>query len=97
VRQDLIIEPLVDQNGFKHVSLPGGAAATRHVVLTTPMAQKQSHVVLLGDSIVDNVAYTRGAPDVLTHLRSLLPGGWRATLLIVSAMTSTGTAVHVLY
>jgi hypothetical protein len=31
------------------------------------------HVVLLGDSIFDNRSYTAGAPDVITHLGSLLP------------------------
>jgi hypothetical protein len=41
------------------------------------------HVVLLGDSIFDNGAYTRGGPDVVTQLRSLLPHGWSATLLAV--------------
>lgn len=39
------------------------------------------HVVLLGDSIFDNQAYTGGEPDVVTHLRRLLPAPWRATLL----------------
>jgi hypothetical protein len=39
------------------------------------------HVVLLGDSILDNGAYISGGPDVLTHLRGMLPAGWRATLL----------------
>ncbi len=39
------------------------------------------HLALLGDSILDNGAYTSGGPDVVTHLRSLLPAGWRATLL----------------
>ena len=39
------------------------------------------HLVLLGDSILDNGAYTSGGPDVVTHLRGLLPAGWRATLL----------------
>lgn len=42
-----------------------------------------SHVVLLGDSIFDNQAYTRGEPDVVHHLRDLLPEGWKATLLAV--------------
>jgi hypothetical protein len=55
------------------------------------MAQ-QPHIVLLGDSIFDNAAYTRGAPDVLTHLRSLLPDGWRATLCAVDGATSRGLA-----
>jgi hypothetical protein len=38
------------------------------------------HVVLLGDSIFDNGAYTSGGPDVVTQLREILPAGWRATL-----------------
>jgi lysophospholipase L1-like esterase len=41
------------------------------------------NVVLLGDSIFDNGAYTRGGPDVVTQLRALLPQGWSATLLAV--------------
>ncbi len=39
------------------------------------------HLALLGDSILDNAAYTSGGPDVITHLRGILPAGWRATLL----------------
>lgn len=39
------------------------------------------HVVLLGDSIFDNAAYTGREPDVVQHLRSILPFGWQATLL----------------
>ncbi len=31
------------------------------------------HIVLLGDSVFDNAAYTRGEPDVADHLRALLP------------------------
>lgn len=49
-----------------------------------------AHVALLGDSILDNSAYTRGEPDVLTHLRTLLPPSWRATLCAVDGAT-TGT------
>jgi hypothetical protein len=41
------------------------------------------HVVLLGDSIFDNAAYTTGGPDVITQLSQLLPDGWRASLLAV--------------
>jgi GDSL-like lipase/acylhydrolase family protein len=41
------------------------------------------HIVLLGDSIFDNGAYTRGGPDVITQLRHLLPPGWSGTLLAV--------------
>jgi hypothetical protein len=37
------------------------------------------HVALLGDSILDNIAYTSGGPDVVTQLQSMLPsaGGRR--------------------
>src|SRR5688500_14337329 len=41
------------------------------------------HVVLLGDSIFDNGAYVSGGPDVVAHLRAMLPRGWEATLLAV--------------
>lgn len=41
------------------------------------------HVVLLGDSIFDNAAYTGGGPDVVIQLREVLPPGWAATLLAV--------------
>ena len=41
------------------------------------------HVVLLGDSIFDNGAYTGGEPDVLAHLKSLLAPQWRASLCAV--------------
>ena len=47
-----------------------------------------SHVVLLGDSIFDNAAYTRGEPDVITHLESVLPRGARATLCAVDGATT---------
>jgi hypothetical protein len=41
------------------------------------------HVVLLGDSIFDNAAYTGGGPDVVTQLRQIIPDGWVASLLAV--------------
>jgi hypothetical protein len=55
---------------------------------------QQSHVALLGDSIFDNGAYTRGAPDVVTHLRRLVPAGWLATLCAVDGATSRGLATQ---
>lgn len=45
------------------------------------------HVALLGDSIFDNGAYTGGEPDVVWHLRAMLPDGWQATLLAVDGST----------
>jgi hypothetical protein len=46
------------------------------------------HVVLLGDSIFDNAAYTRGEPDVITHLRRILPRTVTASLLAVDGATT---------
>jgi lysophospholipase L1-like esterase len=42
-----------------------------------------THVVLLGDSVFDNASYVGGGADVVTHLRGLVPEGWRATLKAV--------------
>lgn len=47
-----------------------------------------AHIVLLGDSIFDNGGYTRGAPDVVSHLRDMLPAGWRASLAAVDGATT---------
>jgi lysophospholipase L1-like esterase len=41
------------------------------------------HLVLLGDSIFDNAAYTSGGPEVVRQVRERLPAGWTATLLAV--------------
>jgi hypothetical protein len=46
------------------------------------------HVALLGDSIFDNSAYTSGEPDVVTHLRTVLPHAVRATLLAIDGATT---------
>jgi hypothetical protein len=51
-----------------------------------------SHIVLLGDSVFDNRTYTGGAPDVLSHLRELLPSPWRATLRAVDGSTAADLA-----
>lgn len=48
------------------------------------------HIVLLGDSVFDNAAYTGSEPDVITHLRSVLPADWKATLCAIDGATTTG-------
>jgi len=53
------------------------------------------HVTLLGDSIFDNSSYTEGQPDVVAHLRSVLPAGWKATLLAVDGSTTARLADQV--
>ena len=47
------------------------------------------HVALLGDSIFDNRAYTRGEPAVIEHLKVLLPPGWTATLTAIDGSTTS--------
>ena len=46
------------------------------------------HVVLIGDSVFDNAAYTSGGPDVVTQLRDVLPAGWLASLAAVDGHTT---------
>jgi hypothetical protein len=53
------------------------------------------HVALLGDSIFDNAAYTQGLPDVVTHLRNILPDRMTVTLLAVDGSTTTDLAQQV--
>jgi len=48
-----------------------------------------NHVVLLGDSIFDNQAYTGGDLDVVNHLRQLLPSTWSETLCAVDGATTS--------
>lgn len=52
------------------------------------------HVILLGDSIFDNASYTRGEPDVVTHLRELLPRSQTATLLAVDGAVVANVAAQ---
>jgi lysophospholipase L1-like esterase len=53
---------------------------------------RRVHLVLMGDSIFDNASYTRGEPDVVTHLRAVLPAGARATLCAVDGATTGSLA-----
>jgi hypothetical protein len=54
----------------------------------------RNHIVLLGDSIFDNAAHTRGGPDVVTRLRQFLPPSWEATLCAVDGATTLGLAAQ---
>ena len=59
----------------------GVAACARPAGSQPAAAQAAGHVVLLGDSVLDNAGYLRGGgPDVVEQLRRHLPAGWRATL-----------------
>jgi hypothetical protein len=47
-----------------------------------------AHIALLGDSIFDNAAYINGLPDVVTHLRRIVPAGTSVTLLAIDGSTT---------
>ena len=51
-------------------------------------------IVLLGDSIFDNAAYTGGGPDVVTQLRAQLPVGWTAMLAAVDGSRADDVAAQ---
>ena len=53
------------------------------------------HIVLLGDSIFDNHAYTGGEPDVASCLRQILPQNWRVTLRAVDGDTTADLPAQV--
>jgi lysophospholipase L1-like esterase len=65
---------------------PWGAVLPRRATLgvgpALTAASPTGHVVLLGDSVLDNAGYLGGrGPDVVAQLHARLPAGWRATLL----------------
>jgi hypothetical protein len=53
------------------------------------------HIVLLGDSVFDNKAYVGEAPDVIGHLRELLPKDWKATLCAVDGSMTADISTQV--
>lgn len=53
-----------------------------------------AHIVLLGDSIFDNKAYVSGEPDVVEHLRSMIPEDWQATLKAVDGSVVENVGVQ---
>jgi len=53
------------------------------------------HLVLLGDSIFDNAAYTSGGPDVVSQVRRFLPSEWGASLLAIDGSTTDNVAGQV--
>ncbi|WP_156396456.1 SGNH/GDSL hydrolase family protein [Noviherbaspirillum sp. Root189] len=64
------------------------------VASTGTAASRNMHLVLLGDSIFDNGAYTGGKPDVITQLRNVIPRGWKADLLARDGATTEGIAAQ---
>lgn len=55
------------------------SSPTRQVA-NSPLQNGMKNLILLGDSILDNGAYTNPGPDTATHLRTLLGPGWAVLL-----------------
>ena len=77
--------------------LGGALATTAAAVAMTPLGRAHAkggagsnHIVLLGDSVLDNGAYVGKGPDVVAQLRRRLPPGARATLGAVDGSITTG-------
>ena len=51
-----------------------------------------THLVLLGDSVLDNASYTAGGPCVIDQVREILPSGWQATLCAVDGSITDDVA-----
>jgi len=49
-----------------------------------------THIVLLGDSVIDNKAYVGRGPDVSEQLRTLAPGDWQVTRLALDGALAAG-------
>jgi len=52
------------------------------------------HLVLLGDSVLDNGAYTAGGPPVIEQVAQRLPAGWKATLCAVDGSMADDIAAQ---
>jgi hypothetical protein len=50
------------------------------------------HVMLIGDSVFDNRAYTSGGPAVIDQVSRHSPAGWQATLLALDGATTRDVA-----
>jgi len=50
------------------------------------------HLILLGDSVLDNGAYTSGGPAVLAQVKAALPSTWKASLNAIDGSTTEDIA-----
>jgi hypothetical protein len=57
-------------------------------------AASGKHIVLLGDSILDNAAYVGSGPDVIEQLGRTLPPGARATLTAMDGSVTSGVRLQ---
>lgn len=78
------------QYSIAALAVPEPVSAASRDAGAASIAGGSPHLVLLGDSIFDNGAYTGGKPDVIAQLRKILPQQWKATLLARDGATTEG-------
>jgi hypothetical protein len=64
--------------------------------MTAAGGEASRSVVLLGDSIFDNGAYTGGEPHVAAQLQQALPAGWRAVLAAIDGAAMADVPLQML-
>jgi hypothetical protein len=77
--------------------MTGALAATAALSLAThraTAAAHKQHIVLLGDSILDNGAYVGDGPAVIEQLGRRLPAGARATLNAMDGSLTSGVRLQ---
>lgn len=88
------------KNSTSRRAVLGGAiatAATGAVIGTVHAGHKRtagSHIVLLGDSVLDNGAYVGKGPGVVQQVRRALPTGARATLAAIDGAVTDGVRLQ---
>lgn len=81
-RAETLTEPV---NGKRRALLAlFGVAAMNPSI---PQSRSRRHIVLLGDSVFDNAAYTGGGPSVSTQLARQLPD-WRTSMVALDGATT---------
>ncbi|HXG79057.1 MAG TPA: SGNH/GDSL hydrolase family protein [Methyloceanibacter sp.] len=71
-----------------------GAAALSLPARSRSAEARPKHIVLLGDSILDNGAYVGKGPDVIEQLGKRLPPGSRATLGAIDGSLTSGVGLQ---
>jgi lysophospholipase L1-like esterase len=74
-----MLKHLTSRRGMLGGTIAAAAAMTLPAYARAA-SEGPKHVVLLGDSVLDNGAYVGNGPDIAQQLRKRLPAGGRATL-----------------
>jgi hypothetical protein len=88
---------MFDKSASRRTFMSGAFAATAALSLAPSRAAAAAydqHIVLLGDSILDNGAYVGNGPAVIEQLGRRLPAGARATLNAMDGSLTSGVRLQ---